>query len=441
MIEIEMDESRKKNVPLANRFRPKNLSEFVGQKHIIGEGQILFKAITNDKLMNMILYGPPGTGKTTLAMIIAEHTKSNFVKLNATFSGIKEIRTVVEEANNRIKLNGRRTILFIDEIHRFNKGQQDALLPYTEDGTLIFIGATTENPYFEVNNALISRSIVFELKPLDDKDMIILIKNVLADKENGLGKYDLSVTDEAMEFLAQTSGGDARIVLNNLELCLIAAPIDENAHMKIDLELVEKCIQHKKISYDKSGDNHYDVISAFIKSMRGSDPDAAVHYLARMIEAGEDPVFIARRIVICASEDVGNADPHALQIAVAAANAVKFVGFPEARIILAQAVIYISCAPKSNSSYLAIDNAINDVRTKNIGQVPIHLRDSHYKGAEKLQRGTGYKYAHDYENHYVNQQYLPDELVGTVYYNPTENGVEKRIKQHMENLKGSSKWK
>ena len=424
---------------MANRFRPKNLNEFVGQKHLIGEGQILYKAIESDKLMNMIFYGPPGTGKTTLAMIIAEHTKSNFVKLNATFSGVKEIRTVVEEASNRLKLKGKRTILFIDEIHRFNKGQQDALLPYTEDGTIIFIGATTENPYFEVNNALISRSVIFELKLLSNDDMVQLMKNVLADKENGLGKYDLKITDEAVEFLAQISAGDARVLLNNLELCLIGAKIDSDGIIKIDLDLAQKCLQRKKLNYDKSGDNHYDVVSAFIKSMRGSDPDAAVHYLARMIEAGEDPMFIARRILICASEDVGNADPHALQIASDAANAVKFVGFPEARIILAQAAIYISCAPKSNAAYLAIDKAIKDVREKNIGQVPNHLKDSHYAGAENLNRGTDYKYAHDYENHYVAQKYLPDELEGTKYYEPTENGVEKRIKQYMENLRGQSK--
>lgn len=434
-----MDLARRKNVPLANRFRPKNLNEFVGQKHLIGEGQILYKAIESDKLMNMIFYGPPGTGKTTLAMIIAEHTKSNFVKLNATFSGVKEIRTVVEEASNRLKLKGKRTILFIDEIHRFNKGQQDALLPYTEDGTIIFIGATTENPYFEVNNALISRSVIFELKLLSNDDMVQLMKNVLADKENGLGKYDLKITDEAVEFLAQISAGDARVLLNNLELCLIGAKIDSDGIIKIDLDLAQKCLQRKKLNYDKSGDNHYDVVSAFIKSMRGSDPDAAVHYLARMIEAGEDPMFIARRILICASEDVGNADPHALQIASDAANAVKFVGFPEARIILAQAAIYISCAPKSNAAYLAIDKAIKDVREKNIGQVPNHLKDSHYAGAENLNRGTDYKYAHDYENHYVAQKYLPDELEGTKYYEPTENGVEKRIKQYMENLRGQSK--
>ncbi len=433
-----MDLEKRKSVPLANRFRPKNLNEFVGQKHLIGKGQILFKAIESDKLMNMIFYGPPGTGKTTLAMIIAEHTKSNFVKLNATFSGVKEIRTVVEEASNRLKLNGKRTILFIDEIHRFNKGQQDALLPYTEDGTIIFIGATTENPYFEVNNALISRSVIFELKLLSQSDMIELMKNVLADKENGLGKYDLRITDEAIEFLAQISSGDARVLLNNLELCLIGATIDSDGIIKIDLDLVQKCLQRKKLNYDKDGENHYDVISAFIKSMRGSDPDAAIHYLARMIEAGEDPMFIARRILICASEDVGNADPHALQIASSAANAVKLVGFPEARIILAQAAIYISCAPKSNASYLAIDKAIKDVREKNIGQVPNHLRDSHYAGAENLNRGTDYKYAHDYENHYVEQKYLPDELDGVKYYEPTENGIEKRIKQYMENLRRKS---
>lgn len=425
----------KKWLPLAARFRPKNLREFVGQKHIIGEEGILYKAIKNDKLVNMILYGPPGTGKTTLAMIIAKSTESNFVQLNAAFAGIKDIRTVVEEAIERLKSNVSRTILFIDEIHRFNKSQQDALLPYTEDGTLIFIGATTENPFFEVNNALISRSIIFELKPLSRYDLVVLVQNVLADKENGLGKYDLSITQEAIEFLAEVSDGDARVVLNYLELCVIGAQINDNGCIEINMQVAEKSLQRKKVNYDKSGDNHYDVISAFIKSMRGSDPNAAVHYLARMINAGEDPIFIARRIVICASEDVGNADPHALQVAVAAANAVKFIGMPEARIILSQAAIYISCAPKSNSAYLAIDKAISDVTKKNIGQVPLHLKDGSYKGAKKLSRGIDYKYAHDFKNHYVNQQYMPDELDGTIYYMPTENGIEKRIKQHMQNLK------
>lgn len=425
----------KKWIPLAARFRPKNLREFVGQKHIIGEEGILYKAIKNDKLVNMILYGPPGTGKTTLAMIIAKSTESNFVQLNAAFAGIKDIRTVVEEAIERLKSNVSRTILFIDEIHRFNKSQQDALLPYTEDGTLIFIGATTENPFFEVNNALISRSIIFELKPLSRHDLVVLVQNVLADKENGLGKYDLSITQEAIEFLAEVSDGDARVVLNYLELCVIGAQINDNGCIEINMQVAEKSLQRKKVNYDKSGDNHYDVISAFIKSMRGSDPNAAVHYLARMINAGEDPIFIARRIVICASEDVGNADPHALQVAVAAANAVKFIGMPEARIILSQAAIYISCAPKSNSAYLAIDKAISDVTKKNIGQVPLHLKDGSYKCAKKLSRGIDYKYAHDFKNHYVNQQYMPDELDGTIYYMPTENGIEKRIKQHMQNLK------
>lgn len=420
----------KNEIPLATRFRPDTLDKFVGQEHILAPDKILYKAIQKDKLMNMILYGPPGTGKTTLAMIIAKITKSNFVKLNATFAGIKEIRAVVENVMGR-------TILFIDEIHRFNKSQQDALLSYTEDGTLVFIGATTENPFFEVNNALISRSVIFELKPLSKENIITLLKNVLCDCENGLGKYDLNVDNAAIEFLAEISNGDARIALNYLELCVIAAPIEQDGKLKINLDVVEKTLQRKNISYDKSGDNHYDVISAFIKSMRGSDPDAAIHYLARMIEAGEDPVFIARRIVICAAEDVGNADPHALQIAMAAANAVKFIGFPEARIILAQAVIYISCAPKSNASYLAIDKALHDVRVKNIGHVPNHLQDNHYKGAEKLSRGLDYKYVHDFENHYVEQQYLPNELVGTIYYEPSENGVEKKIKQRLENLRAN----
>ena len=426
----------KKNAPLAARMRPETLEEFVGQEHIVGKGKLLYRAIKADKLNSVIFYGPPGTGKTTLAKIIANTTKRAFVQINATTSGIKEIKDVVSEAKTRNAMTGEKTILFIDEIHRFNKTQQDALLPHVEDGTIVLIGATTENPYFEVNKALVSRSIIFELKQLENKDIEKLITRAVTDSEKGYGYFDIDIKEDALKFLADVSNGDARTALNAIELAILTTDKNENGVIEITLDVAEECIQKRALNYEKDGDNHYDTISAFIKSMRGSDPDAALYYLAKMIYAGEDPKFIARRIVICASEDVGNADPHALQVAVSAAEAVNFIGMPESRIILAQAVTYISCAPKSNASYLGIDKALSDVRNIKIKSVPNHLKDAHYSGAKDLNHGIGYKYAHDYEGHYVKQQYLPDELVGKRYYEPTENGVEKKIKESLKRLRG-----
>lgn len=426
----------KKNAPLAARMRPETLEEFVGQEHIVGKGKLLYRAIKADKLNSVIFYGPPGTGKTTLAKIIANTTKRAFVQINATTSGIKEIKDVVSEAKTRNAMTGEKTILFIDEIHRFNKTQQDALLPHVEDGTIVLIGATTENPYFEVNKALVSRSIIFELKQLENKDIEKLITRAVTDSEKGYGYFDIDIKEDALKFLADVSNGDARTALNAIELAILTTDKNENGVIEITLDVAQECIQKRALNYEKDGDNHYDTISAFIKSMRGSDPDAALYYLAKMIYAGEDPKFIARRIVICASEDVGNADPHALQVAVSAAEAVNFIGMPESRIILAQAVTYISCAPKSNASYLGIDKALSDVRNIKIKSVPNHLKDAHYSGAKDLNHGIGYKYAHDYEGHYVKQQYLPDELVGKRYYEPTENGVEKKIKESLKRLRG-----
>lgn len=424
-----------KEAPLAARMRPTTLEEFVGQEHIIGTGKLLYRAIKSDRLSSVIFYGPPGTGKTTLAKIIANTTKSAFRQLNATTAGVKDIKETVEDAKAELGMYGKKTILFIDEIHRFNKSQQDALLPHVEDGTLVLIGATTENPYFEVNKALVSRSIVFELHQLKDKDIQKLLKRALTDTKNGLGAYHAVIEEDALTFLANTANGDARTALNALELAVLTTEA-ENGEIRITLEVAEDCIQKRALNYDRDGDNHYDTISAFIKSMRGSDPDAALYYLAKMIYAGEDPKFIARRVVICASEDVGNADPHALQVAVAAMEAVNFIGMPEGRIPLAQAVSYVACAPKSNAAYLAIDKALADVRAKRIKTVPPHLKDAHYSGSKDLGHGIGYQYAHDYPNHYVEQQYLPDELVGTVYYEPTDNGIERRIKEHLRRLKG-----
>ena len=426
----------KKDAPLAARMRPRTLEEFIGQEHIVGKNKLLYRAIKADKLSSVIFYGPPGTGKTTLARIIANSTKSRFSQLNATTAGIKDIKETVKEATETLSITGQRTILFIDEIHRFNKTQQDALLPHVEDGTIILIGATTENPYFEVNNALVSRSVIFSLEPLEKKDIKNVLLSALRDEERGYGSKNISVGDDVLDFWADMANGDARSALNALELAVMTTDGNKNGQIVIDMETAQECIQKRALNYDKSGDNHYDTISAFIKSMRGSDPDAALYYLAKMLYAGEDPKFIARRIVICASEDVGNSDPHALMVAVAAAQAVNFIGMPESRIILAQAVTYIACAPKSNAAYMGIDMAMSDVKTKKIKTVPPHLKDAHYNGAESLGNGNGYKYAHDYPGHYVKQQYLPDELVGTIYYEPSENGIEKKIKESLKRLRG-----
>lgn len=422
--------------PLASRLRPVKLDEVVGQKHIIGKDKLLYRAIQADKISSVIFYGPPGTGKTTLAKVIANTTSADFRQLNATVAGKKDMEEVIGKAKDNRGMYGRKTILFVDEIHRFNKGQQDYLLPFVEDGTIVLIGATTENPYFEVNGALISRSMIFELKPLDVDDIKELIHRAVYDKEKGMGSLDAHIDDAAAEFLANMACGDARSALNAVELAILTTPKNEQGDIHITLEVVEECIQKRVMKYDKTGDNHYDTISAFIKSMRGSDPDAAVYYLARMLFAGEDIKFIARRIMICASEDVGNADPRALSIAVSAAQAVERLGMPEARIILSQAVTYVACAPKSNAAYIAIDKALDAVKNEKLASIPAHLRDAHYKGAAKLGHGDGYLYAHDYPNHYVNQQYLPDELLKTQFYKPTDIGYEHEISRYFSKIKG-----
>ena len=414
--------------PLAQRMRPRNFDEFIGQEEAVGKGKYLRKMIERDQLPSMILYGPPGTGKTTLAQMIAGLTNSHFKKLNAVSSGIGDIRKIVDEAVEQRRFYGKRTIIFIDEIHRFNKSQQDVLLPYVEDGRLILIGATTENPYFEVNHALLSRVRIVRLYLLSDGEIIAIMKQALEDKERGLGKQNIKCDDEVLEAIAQISAGDGRMALNMLEHG--AAMTEDNG--TITMELLRTLVGEKLQSYDKNGDNHYDTVSAFIKSMRGSDPDAALHYLARMLAAGENVNFIARRIAICAAEDVGNADPFALVLAMSAVQAVQFLGMPEARIPLAEAVTYIASAPKSNAAYLAIDEALAEVRSKNCGTVPMHLRDAHYKGASKLGHGLDYKYAHDYPYHFVHQQYFPDKMEERVYYHPTENGREARMKEYLK---------
>lgn len=428
------EKTSQKESPLASRLRPTTLEEVVGQQHIIGKDKLLYRAIKADKLGSLIFYGPPGTGKTTLAKVIANTTSAEFQQINATVAGKKDMEEVVQKAKNNKGMYGKKTILFVDEIHRFNKGQQDYLLPFVEDGTLILIGATTENPYFEVNGALISRSSVFELKPLEKEDVKILLKRAVYDEQKGMGSYRAEVTEEALEFLADISGGDARNALNAIELGILTTERSEDGKIHITIEVAEECIQKRVVRYDKTGDNHYDTISAFIKSLRGSDPDAAVYYLAKMLYAGEDIKFIARRLMISASEDVGNADPNALTVAVSAAQAVERIGMPEARLILAQAATYIASAPKSNASYIAIDRAFENVKQYKT-TVPVHLQDAHYKGASKLGHGIGYKYAHDYPNHYVQQQYLPDEIKEMKFYEPTEMGYEKQIKEHLERLK------
>lgn len=429
------ENTMEKESPLASRLRPRTLDEVVGQQHIIGKDKLLYRAIKADKLGSVIFYGPPGTGKTTLAKVIANTTQADFKQINATVAGKKDMEEVVTEAKNNRGMYGRRTILFVDEIHRFNKGQQDYLLPFVEDGTLTLIGATTENPYFEVNGALLSRSRIFELKPLEKDDIKQLIYRAVTDSERGMGTYRVKIEEDAADFLADTANGDARAALNAVELGVLTTERSEDGLIHIDLAAAQECIQKRAVRYDKDGDNHYDTISAFIKSMRGSDPDAAVYYLARMLYAGEDIKFIARRIMICASEDVGNADPQALNVAVSAALAAERIGLPEAQIILSQAASYVACAPKSNAAYVAIQNAMENVKTTRTMPVPVHLQDRHYKGAAKLGHGEGYKYAHDYPKHYVKQQYLPDGMEGTVFYEPSDNGYEKQIKAHMKWLK------
>ncbi|MCI9613676.1 MAG: replication-associated recombination protein A [Dorea sp.] len=423
-----------REAPLASRLRPSTLDEVVGQQHIIGKDKLLYRAIRADKLSSVIFYGPPGTGKTTLAKVIANTTSAEFTQINATIAGKKDMEAVVGQAKETLLLYQKRTILFVDEIHRFNKGQQDYLLPFVEDGTVILIGATTENPYFEVNGALISRSSIFELYPLDKEDIKTLLRRAVSDVEKGMGSYNAVIEEDALEFLADISGGDARNALNAAELGILTTERSEDGRIHITLETASECIQKRVVRYDKTGDNHYDTISAFIKSMRGSDPDAAVYYLAKMLYAGEDIKFIARRIMICASEDVGNADPMALNVAVSAAQAVERIGMPEAQIILSQAVLYVASAPKSNSACNAIFEALENVKNHKT-TVPPHLQDAHYKGAGKLGHGIGYKYAHDYPDHYVQQQYLPGEIEGARFYRPGQNGYEKKIGEWLDYLR------
>lgn len=426
------EQNKEKEAPLASRLRPAALEEIVGQEHIIGKDKMLYRAIRADKLSSLLFYGPPGTGKTTLARVIANTTSAAFLQLNATSAGKKDMEEVVAKAKENMGAYGRKTILFIDEIHRFNKGQQDYLLPFVEDGTLVLIGATTENPFFEVNGALISRSVIFELKPLAAGDIKKLIVRALEDQERGLGSYQAEIEEDALAFLADVSGGDARTALNAIELGVLTTERSEDGKIHITMEVAEECIQKRTLRYDKTGDNHYDTISAFIKSMRGSDPDAAIYYLARMLYAGEDITFIARRIMICAAEDVSNADPQALVVAVSAAQAVERLGMPEARIVLSQAAAYVACAPKSNSAIMAIDSADAYVKSHPNYRIPSYLMDAHYKGAAKLGHGIGYQYAHDFEHHFVEQQYLPDEVKEERFYRLSENGYEQTIREYFE---------
>ena len=450
LFDFMRESEQETEAPLAARLRPVRLEEVVGQQHIIGKGKLLYRAIKADKISSLIFYGPPGTGKTTLAKVIANATKAQFRQINATSAGKKDMEQVVKEAQDRLGMYGLKTILFIDEIHRFNKSQQDYLLPFVEDGTLTLIGATTENPYFEVNGALLSRSMIFELTPLSAEDILELIGRAVYDTERGMGAYDAVIEEDAALFLAEMSGGDARRALNAFELAVLTSAPSENGNIHITLDVASECIQKKVIHYDKQDDNHYDTISAFIKSMRGSDPDAAVFYLAKMLDAGEDVKFIARRIMICASEDVGNADPQALIVAVSAAQAVERIGMPESQIILAHAAIYVACAPKSNSVVEAIYAANRAVESSN-GSVPVHLRDATtsriaasadahgYDGRpgdpDASIRGTQYKYAHNYPEHYVRQQYLPDDIKDAAFYLPGENGREKEIAAWLRHLK------
>ncbi len=435
LFEYAREKNMDKEAPLASRLRPVTLEEMVGQQHIIGKDKLLYRAIKADKLSSVIFYGPPGTGKTTLAKVIANTTSAEFTQINATVAGKKDMEEVIHKAKDTLGMYQKKTILFVDEIHRFNKGQQDYLLPFVEDGTIILIGATTENPYFEVNGALLSRSSIFELYPLKKEDVKILLNRAVYDVEKGMGSYGAVIEEDALEFLADIAGGDARNALNAIELGILTTERSADGKIHITLDVAAECIQKRVVRYDKKSDNHYDTISAFIKSMRGSDPDAAVYYLAKMLYAGEDIKFIARRIMICASEDVGNADPMAITVAVSAAQAVERVGMPEAQIILSQAALYVATAPKSNSAVNAISAAMENVRNYKT-TVPSHLQDAHYKGSKNLGRGVGYKYAHDYPNHYVNQQYLPDEIKDAVFYEPGDNGKEKEIKEWFRYIRG-----
>ncbi|WP_459767326.1 replication-associated recombination protein A [Alkaliphilus crotonatoxidans] len=434
LFDMAKENLMEKQAPLAERMRPKKIEEIMGQGQILEKGRFLHRCIRSKRLPSIILYGPPGTGKTTIAKAIANEMESEFFQLNAVTSGVKEIREVVDKANSLLGMYQKSSILFIDEIHRFSKNQQDALLPHVEKGLLTLIGATTENPYFQVNGALLSRTTVLKLELLDKEEIIKLLKRALADAKQGLGAYPVEITEEALDHIADIAGGDVRRAYNALEVAVLSTPYNENMKILVDLEVAEESIQKRALQYDKNGDQHYDVISAFIKSIRGSDPDAALHYLAKMLYGGEDPEFIGRRLIISAAEDVGNADPYALQVALAAHEAVTILGLPEGRIPLSQATAYLASAPKSNAAIMGIDAAMRDVETYKT-TVPNHLKDAHYGGAKKLGHGKGYLYAHDYENNYVVQQYLPDELLGKKYYHPTENGYEKTIRLHLASLK------
>ena len=408
------------NEPLAFRMRPRTLEEYVGQEHVLGKGKILYRTIKADRLSSIILFGPPGCGKTSLARVISETTKYKFYKINAVTSGVADIKRVVEETKNFMINPAGKSILFIDEIHRFNKLQQDALLPYVENGTVILIGATTENPYFEVNKALISRSMVIKLEPLTTENIFTILKNALI-REDGLGEYNIKIEDETLKKLAIIANGDVRTALNGLEVAVLTTNMDADGYIHITDDIIKNSVQDRKAIFDKNGEAHYDNISAFIKSMRGSDPDAVVFYLARALNGGEDPMFLARRIVICASEDVGLANPQALVVANSAMQAVHMVGMPEARIILSEAAIYVALSKKSNASYLAVNKALEDVKNKETGEVPMHLRNAPIEDMKNLGYSNGYLYPHDFPGHYVEQQYLPDEMVGTKYFVKDEN--------------------
>jgi len=432
LFDMARTEQLKSKSPLAERLKPVSMDEFVGQEHILGPGRLLRRAVEADRIQSIILYGPPGTGKTSLARVIANTTRSEFTQVNAVTSGIKELREVIEAARQTLGMHHKRTILFIDEIHRFNKAQQDGLLPAVEDGTVVLIGATTENPYFEVNGALVSRSMIFQLKALEPEDILRILDRALRDPEKGLGNLALRIEAPELEFLASYAGGDARKALNALELAALTTPPGADGVSVLSRPVLEDCLQKRHLIYDKGGDYHYDVVSAFIKSIRGSDPDGALHYMARMLASGEQPEFIARRMLIAAAEDIGNAEPLGLVVANAAFEAVHKVGMPEARIILAQACTFLAGAPKSNAAYMAIDEALEDVRQKDIGGVPVHLKDASYPGAKKLGHGSGYLYPHSYPGHWVPQQYLPEALAGARYYRPTEEGKEAEIKVRLE---------
>ncbi len=428
LFDLNKEKTMQKSAPLAQRMRPQTLDEILGQQHIIGQGKLLRRAIETDKLSSLIFWGSPGCGKTTIASVIANVTNKFYASLNAVIDGVGELRKITSVAEENLTLYGKQTILFIDEIHRFNKGQQDALLPSVEKGLIVLIGATTQNPYFSLNPALLSRSMVFELKPLEAEDIKKILRRACTDVKRGLGAYQLEVTQEAIDHLTNCSQGDARVALNGLELAVLSSKPDARGVRVIDLAVVEESVQRPAIVYDNTGDEHYDIVSAFIKSMRGSDPDATVYYLARMLDAGEDPLFIARRIIVHAAEDVGLADPRALQVAQSAAAALQFIGMPEGRIILAEAALYVAKAPKSNSTIMAIENALAQVRSGKNGPVPDHLKDSHYAGAKQLGHGIGYQYPHDAPSGWILQQYLPNNLVGSVFYqeNPRDyKGFEK----------------